>query len=239
MQQKTGFTVSLVFNSPLSQRNRKCSCCAGSWGRISCILCRNYRNGEEGTCDWSVSEASITNLMWHFQFKTELFLCLQFHSFISNSWVSFPKLAVIKWLLILSAKGSNNYVLEYLFTNIDPLYICKKWLRIKNSSLSQRNHTALWFLTSCSVLRSTCAINDLLVVLSFIHQKSVTFVRFDLWKSEKQSSSWVLAYYLCAMFKIAAVFSEELSKLYTSFSYTSYTDMGTIDLYINLRLSPS
>lgn len=34
-------------NSPLSQRNRKCSCCAGSWGRMSCILCRNWSQRRE------------------------------------------------------------------------------------------------------------------------------------------------------------------------------------------------
>lgn len=41
----------LSVNSPLSQRNRKWSCCAGSWGRMSCTLSRNYSRRKEGRRD--------------------------------------------------------------------------------------------------------------------------------------------------------------------------------------------
>lgn len=87
----------MIFNSPLSQRKRKWSCCAGSWGRMSCILSRNCSQRKDRTKPdfWvlhisckedSIPESDFQENLYSLTLEIKVFFLFKtflFHSFIS------------------------------------------------------------------------------------------------------------------------------------------------------------
>lgn len=64
----------VVVNSPLSQRKRKWSCCAGSWGRISCTRTRNCNQTREKRRGIWLQRKRFTKCLqlWAWEWKPDL-----------------------------------------------------------------------------------------------------------------------------------------------------------------------